>query len=75
MRVPLLVKGKDATYGVEPVEDSFYVLTDEGAPKKRVFKVDPEKPERAHWVEVVKEDPRRRSRRPASSAGSSSCRT
>lgn len=53
----LLAEGKDATYSVEAHEGAFYVVTDEGAPKKRIFKVDPAKPERTAWVEIVKEDP------------------
>src|SRR5690606_16889331 len=34
----------------------FYVMTDEGAPNKRVFKVDPNKFERKHWKELIPED-------------------
>jgi prolyl oligopeptidase len=52
----LLVKGKDAKYGVDVWKDVFYVFTDEGAPNKRLFSVDPKKPERAAWKEVVPED-------------------
>lgn len=52
----LLVKGADATYGVEVWKDVFYVFTDEGAPNKRVFKVDPRKPERKDWKELIPED-------------------
>jgi prolyl oligopeptidase len=52
----LLVQGKDATYGLEAWQDRFYVVTDEGAPKKRVFKVNPQHPERAAWQEIVAED-------------------
>ncbi len=53
----LLVAGKDAKYSVSVWKDQFYVFTDEGAPNKRVFKVDPNKPERASWKELVPEDP------------------
>ena len=52
----LLVAGKDAKYDVFMWKDVFYVLTDEGAPNKRVFKVNPAKPERAAWVELIPED-------------------
>ncbi len=52
----LLVKGKDAKYGVDVWKDAFYVFTDEGAPNKRVFKVNPARPERAAWRELIPED-------------------
>jgi prolyl oligopeptidase len=52
-----LILGSDATYGVEVLGDTFYVFTDEGAPNKQVFRVDPERPERADWVLVIPEDP------------------
>ncbi|MBL9039343.1 MAG: S9 family peptidase [Archangium sp.] len=51
-----LVQGKDATYGVDVWKDKFYVFTDEGAPNKRVFVVDPAKPARANWKELIPED-------------------
>ncbi len=53
----LLVKGQGAKYSVDVWKDWFYVLTDEGAPKERVFKVSPKKPERSAWKELVPEDP------------------
>lgn len=52
----LLVTGKDAKYAVTAWKDVFYVFTDEGAPNKRVFTVDPKRPERAAWKELVAED-------------------
>ncbi|MCC6337586.1 MAG: S9 family peptidase [Myxococcales bacterium] len=52
----LLVKGKDAKYGVDVWKGVFYVFTDEGAPNKRVFKVDPNKPDRKSWKELIPED-------------------
>jgi prolyl oligopeptidase len=52
----LLVKGQDATYSVNDWKGVFYVLTDEGAPNKRVFKVDPNRPARANWKEIIPED-------------------
>ncbi|NUP06690.1 MAG: S9 family peptidase [Polyangiaceae bacterium] len=44
-------------YRADGFNGNIYVMTDEGAPRWRVFRVDPKKPERAAWVEVVKEDP------------------
>ena len=35
--------------------DVFYVRTNEGAPRWRVFRVDPRQPERAAWKEIVAE--------------------
>ncbi|WP_223755642.1 prolyl oligopeptidase family protein [Myxococcus sp. RHSTA-1-4] len=52
----LLVKGQGAKYSVNAWKDRFYVTTDEGAPRQRVFEVDPAKPERAAWKEIVPED-------------------
>jgi prolyl oligopeptidase len=51
-----LVHGNNATYGIDVWKDVFYVTTDEGAPNKRVFKVDPKKPQRANWKELIAED-------------------
>ncbi len=51
---PLAVGG-NAHYNVEAFKDRFYVHTDEGAPKYRVFEVDPDHPERASWKEIVPE--------------------
>ncbi|MBU8898173.1 S9 family peptidase [Corallococcus sp. H22C18031201] len=53
----LLVKGQGAKYTVLAWKDRFYVTTDEGAPRQRVFVVNPTKPERAAWRELVAEDP------------------
>jgi prolyl oligopeptidase len=52
-----LVESQVATYGVDAWQDTFYVLTDEGAPNKRVFKVDPKRPARTDWHELIAEDP------------------
>lgn len=52
----LLVAGKDAKYGVDAWKGKIYVTTDEGAPNKRVFVVDPNKFERKHWKELIAED-------------------
>jgi prolyl oligopeptidase len=52
----LLVQGKDATYNVEAWNDELYIVTDEGAPRKRIFKASAAKPERKNWKELVAED-------------------
>jgi prolyl oligopeptidase len=51
---PLAV-GADAHYNVDVYKDRFYVHTDWGAPRYRVFEVDPGKPERESWKEIVPE--------------------
>ncbi len=50
------VLGKDATYSLWAWKDAFYVQTNEGAPQGRLFKVDPKKPARKDWKELVAED-------------------
>ena len=50
-----LVAGKDAIYDVDVFRDRFYVGTNEGAPNRRVFAVDPAHPDRASWREIVPE--------------------
>jgi prolyl oligopeptidase len=50
-----LIQGTDATYGVSIWNDRFYVHTNEGAPRYRVFAVDPARMAREHWVEIVPE--------------------
>jgi prolyl oligopeptidase len=51
---PLAVK-QDALYDIAVFRDRFYVSTNEGAPHQRVFAVDPKKPARASWKEIVPE--------------------
>jgi prolyl oligopeptidase len=51
---PLAV-GSDAIYDVDVDRDRFFVRTNDGAPKYRVFKVDPAHAERQKWVEIVPE--------------------
>ena len=48
-----LVEKVDATFDVTVWRDRFYVNTNDGAPRYRVFKVDPKKPERTAWKEIV----------------------
>ena len=50
-----LVVGQDARYDVDVDRGRLFVRTNEGAPKYRVFKVDPGHLERAAWVEIVPE--------------------
>jgi prolyl oligopeptidase len=52
--VPLVV-GKDARYDVSVDRGHFFVWTNEGAPKYRVFRVDPAHPDRNQWTEIVPE--------------------
>ncbi len=51
-----LVVGQPAVYSVEVWKGSLYVLTDEGAPRKRLFRASVEHPERGAWKEIVPED-------------------
>jgi prolyl oligopeptidase len=48
-----LVDGVDAVFDVTEWRDKFYVYTNDGAPKFHVFAVDPGKPARAAWREIV----------------------
>jgi prolyl oligopeptidase len=50
-----LAVGRDARYAIDVDRDHFFVRTNEGAPKYRVFRVDPSRPERSAWQEVVAE--------------------
>lgn len=50
-----LVAGQDANYWVTAWAGRFYILTDEGAPKYRVFRAAADKPARADWKEIVAE--------------------
>ncbi|MGO9709328.1 MAG: prolyl oligopeptidase family serine peptidase [Polyangiaceae bacterium] len=54
-RWTVLAEGKDSHYSVTAFRGRFYVATNEGAPKWRVFSVDPAVPERAAWKEIVPE--------------------
>ncbi|HET9620389.1 MAG TPA: prolyl oligopeptidase family serine peptidase [Kofleriaceae bacterium] len=48
-----LVEGLPAQFNVEDFKDTFYVRTNDGAPRYRVFAVDPRQPARARWKEIV----------------------
>ena len=45
--------GKDFLYSGEVYRDTIYILTNEDAPRFRVFAVSTSKPERAAWKEIV----------------------
>jgi prolyl oligopeptidase len=51
----VLVEGVDATFTVGDFHDTFYVRTNDGAPRHRMFAVDPKHPARAAWREIVPE--------------------
>ncbi len=51
---PLAV-GIKAHFDVEAFDGRIFVKTDDGAPKGRIFAVDPAKPDRAAWKEIVPE--------------------
>ena len=50
-----LVVGRPAIYNVNVYKNVFYVHTNEGAPRWRLFRVDPKKPARSGWREIVAE--------------------
>ncbi len=52
----VVAAGEDARFDVvEALDDRIYLLTTSGAPRGRIFAVDPGHPERTHWREVVPE--------------------
>jgi prolyl oligopeptidase len=51
-----MVEGRQAVFNVaEALDDRLYVVANEDAPRYRVFSVDPHKPQREHWKEVIAE--------------------
>jgi prolyl oligopeptidase len=50
-----LVVGSDARYDVSVDRGQFFVWTNEGAPRYRVFRADPASAGREHWKEIVAE--------------------
>ncbi len=52
-----LVVGKPFLYSLEAWRGHGYLLTNEGAPRYRLFKFDLENPGRAHWREIIPESP------------------
>jgi prolyl oligopeptidase len=53
---PLAV-GRKAHFSAEAHRDRFYVTTDDGAPRSRIYAVDPGKLDRESWREIVPERP------------------
>jgi prolyl oligopeptidase len=51
---PLAV-GRDARFEVTALRGRFFVRTNDGAPRYRVFRVDPAHPERERWTPIVAE--------------------
>jgi prolyl oligopeptidase len=51
---PLLV-GKRVRVQATAWKDHFYILTNDGAPRGRVFRADAKKPDREGWQEIIKE--------------------
>jgi prolyl oligopeptidase len=49
------VVGVEALFEVEAFQDQLYVRTNDGAPRFRLFHVDPKKTKRADWIEIVPE--------------------
>ena len=52
-----LVEGEKANFEVDIWKNKFYVLTNLDAPRYKIYKVDPKKPDRASWKEIVAQDP------------------
>ncbi len=52
-----LVEGVEALFSAVVRNDRFYVHTNHEAPRYRLFRVDPRKPGRADWEEVIAEGP------------------
>jgi prolyl oligopeptidase len=52
-----LVERVEALFSVVPRNDRFYVHTNDGAPRYRLFRVNPLQPSRAHWKEIIAEGP------------------
>ncbi len=50
-----LVEGVEALFHVTVRNDRFYVHTNDGAPRYRLFRIDPTRADRADWAEIVPE--------------------
>jgi prolyl oligopeptidase len=50
-----LVEGVAATFEVRELRDAFYVRTNDGAPRYRMFAVDPHHPARTDWKPIIAE--------------------
>ena len=51
----VISEGREALYGGEIVGDEMFLLTNEGAPRYRVFRVNLHSPARDAWVELIEE--------------------
>jgi prolyl oligopeptidase len=51
-----LAEGIPALFEVCPGNGALYVRTDDGAPRFRLFEVDPHRPAREHWREILAEE-------------------
>lgn len=51
------VVGVDAQFSVMPWKEHFYIVTNDGAPKQRVFKAPAGEPDRGAWREIIPESP------------------
>lgn len=52
-----IVSGRPYLYDARVRDDAIYVLTNDGAPRYAIYRVDPDHPERDQWVPVVPEHP------------------
>jgi prolyl oligopeptidase len=50
-----LVVGVPALFDLVVWKDRFYLLTNEAAPRYRIYRLDPERPDRSTWKEIVPE--------------------
>ena len=50
-----VVKGVDATFATDVWRDQLYITTNDGAPRYRMYKVDPANLERSAWREIIPE--------------------
>jgi prolyl oligopeptidase len=55
--LPLAVPDRDAVYDAQPYDDHLLLRTNDGAPTYRLFRVDPERPARAEWREILAASP------------------
>jgi prolyl oligopeptidase len=52
----LIAKGKNTKYSVDYWKDKIYLVTDDGASNKHVYKVAASSPDRKNWREIVPEE-------------------
>ena len=50
-----LVEGAQATFSVDIWEDTFYIFTNDGAPRYRVMQTSPDRLARSEWRELIPE--------------------